>query len=151
MMIPIWEEVFQMTKGDQREIHRKLRILEHARQTGQVSRTCRYFGIGRANFYRWKRAFDRNGEDGLANAKPIPKTSPEVEDKVLHLRRTYHSALSASCGIWRAITRLECRMRPSTASLNAMASTVCRAVRGCAKSIQNNITSKCLATTSKWM
>ena len=95
MMIPKWEEVFQMTKGDQREIHRKLRILEHAQQTGQVSKTCRYFGIGRASFYRWKRAFERDGEDGLVNAKPIPKTSPnqtppEVEDKILHLRRTYH-------------------------------------------------------------
>jgi len=60
-----------------------------------VSKTCRYFGIGRASFYRWKRAYERDGEDGLANAKPIPKSSPnqtpvEVEEKVLHLRRKYH-------------------------------------------------------------
>jgi len=84
-----------MTKNDQREIQRKLRVLEHAEQSGQVSKTCRYFGIGRASFYRWKRAYARNGEDGLANAKPIPKSSPnqtppEVEEKVLHLRRKYH-------------------------------------------------------------
>ena len=62
-----------MTKEDQREIQRKLRVLEHAERTGQVSKTCRYFGIGWASFYRWKRAFERDGEDGLANAKPIPK------------------------------------------------------------------------------
>jgi len=84
-----------MTKVVQREIQRKLRVLQHAERTGQVSKTCRYFGIGRASFYRWKRAYERDGEDGLANAKPIPKSSPnqtpvEVEEKVLHLRRKYH-------------------------------------------------------------
>ena len=84
-----------MKKEVQREIQRKLRVLQHAERTGQVSKTCRYFGIGRASFYRWKRAYERDGEDGLANAKPIPKSSPnqtpvEVEEKVLHLRRKYH-------------------------------------------------------------
>jgi len=84
-----------MTKEDQREVQRKLRVLQHAERTGQVSKTCRYFGIGRASFYRWKRAYERDGEVGLANAKPIPKSSPnqtplEVEEKVLHLRRKYH-------------------------------------------------------------
>ncbi|WP_369682050.1 helix-turn-helix domain-containing protein [Malonomonas rubra] len=39
----------------QREIKRRLRILDHAKQTGNVARTCRYLGIGRATFYRWKR------------------------------------------------------------------------------------------------
>ena len=84
-----------MTKEDQREIQRKLRVLRHAERPGQVAKTCRYFGIGRASFYRWKRAYKRDGEAGLANAKPIPKSSPnqtppEVEEKVLHLRRKYH-------------------------------------------------------------
>jgi hypothetical protein len=35
--------------NDQREIRRKLRILEHAKATGKVSKTCRYFGIARAH------------------------------------------------------------------------------------------------------
>lgn len=95
MMALIGQEVFRMTKEDQREIQRKLRVLQYAERAGQVSKTCRYFGIGRASFYRWRRAFERNGEDGLVNAKPIPKSSPnktppEVEEKVLHLRRKYH-------------------------------------------------------------
>jgi transposase-like protein len=94
-MALIGQEVFGMTKEVQREIQRKLRVLQHAERTGQVSKTCRYFGIGRASFYRWKRAYERDGEDGLANAEPIPKSSPnqtpvEVEEKVLHLRRKYH-------------------------------------------------------------
>jgi hypothetical protein len=44
-----------MTK-DQREIQRKLRILRYAEEIGHVAKTCRYFGIGRASFYRWRKA-----------------------------------------------------------------------------------------------
>ena len=35
---------------DQQETRRKLRILDHAAASGDVSKTCRYFGIGRASF-----------------------------------------------------------------------------------------------------
>lgn len=84
-----------MTKDDEREVQRKLRILQHAEKIGHVARTCHYFGIGRASFYRWKRVYERDGEDGLVNAKTIPKnppnrTPPEVAVKVLYLRRKYH-------------------------------------------------------------
>ena len=41
----------------QREVRKKKRILEHAEMTGNVRKTCRYFGIGRATFYRWRQAF----------------------------------------------------------------------------------------------
>jgi transposase InsO family protein len=83
-----------MTK-DQREIQRKLRILRYAEEIGHVAKTCRYFGIGRTSFYRWRKDYAERGEAGLINAPPIPKrhanrTSPEREEKVLHLRRTYH-------------------------------------------------------------
>ena len=80
---------------DQHEVKRKLRILQHADETGHVARTCRYFGVGRASFYRWKNAYAKNGEAGLINRPSIPKqhynrTPPEIEEKVLHLRRNYH-------------------------------------------------------------
>ena len=83
-----------MTKND-RDIQRKLRVLRHAEQIGDVSRTCRYFGIGRASFYRWRAAFQKRGEVGLVNKKTIPRnpanqTPPEIVEKVLHLRQTYH-------------------------------------------------------------
>ena len=79
----------------ERDIQRKLRILRYAEQIGDVSKTCRYFGIGRASFYRWQAAFRRHGESGLANRKTIPKnpanrTAPQIVEKVLHLRQTYH-------------------------------------------------------------
>jgi transposase len=82
-------------KEDQRDIQRKLRVLEHADASSNFRKTCRYFGIGRASFYRWQAAYRRLGETGLINKRQIPKnpankTAPEIEDKVLHLRRTYH-------------------------------------------------------------
>jgi len=55
-----------MTK-DQREIQRKLRLLRHAEEIGQVARTCRYFGISRSNVYRWRQAYADHGEVGLQN------------------------------------------------------------------------------------
>ena len=81
--------------SDQRDIRRKLRVLRHAEANGSVVRTCRYFGVGRASFYRWKTAYKTKGEAGLINGKTIPKwhanrTPLEIEEKVLHLRRKYH-------------------------------------------------------------
>lgn len=80
---------------DQREIRRKLRILEHADRNGSVAATCRYFGIARASFYRWRDLYRQHGEEGLINAKPIARNHPnktpdEVVEKILHLRRKYH-------------------------------------------------------------
>ena len=81
--------------SQQRDVQRKIKVLRHAEQTGCVAKTCRYFGIGRASFYRWRSAYLKFGEAGLINAKPIPKnpanqTPPAIVDKVLHLRSTYH-------------------------------------------------------------
>ena len=80
---------------DQREIQRKLRILRYAEEIGHVAKACRYFGIGRSSFYRWRQAYGERGEAGLINAPPIPKwhanrTPREREEKVLCLRRKYH-------------------------------------------------------------
>ncbi len=78
-----------------RDVQCKIKILRYAEQSGCVAKTCRYFGIGRASFYRWRTAYRQLGEAGLVNAKPIPKNPvnrapPEIVDKVLHLRSTYH-------------------------------------------------------------
>ena len=79
----------------ERDIQCKLKVLRHAEQAGHVAKTCRYFGIGRASFCRWKSAYRESGEAGLINAKPIPKNPanqmpPEIVDKVLYLRSKYH-------------------------------------------------------------
>ena len=79
----------------ERDVQRKLKVLRHAEQTGNIAKTCRYFGIGRASFYRWKTEYEKRGEAGLVNAKPIPKnpanqTPPEIVEKILYLRAKYH-------------------------------------------------------------
>ena len=57
----------------QREIQRKLHILQYAEETGHLAKTCRYFGIGLTNFYRWCQSYKKYGEDGLINRAPVPK------------------------------------------------------------------------------
>ncbi len=84
-----------LTTNQERDVQRKIKVLHYAEQSGCVAKTCRYFGIGRASFYRWRSAFQSRGKAGFVNAKPIPKNPAnqiplEIVDKVLHLRRTYH-------------------------------------------------------------
>jgi transposase-like protein len=79
----------------QRDIRRRLRVFEYAQEVGNISKACRYFGISRESYYRWRLALAEKGEAGLVNSKPCPenprlRTPPEIEDKVLYLRRTYH-------------------------------------------------------------
>lgn len=79
----------------ERDVQRKLRIFQYAKEIGHVAKACRYFGIARASFYRWRELYKKDGEAELINKKPIPKnptnrTSSEVVEKVLHLRQTYH-------------------------------------------------------------
>ena len=80
---------------DEKEIRRKLRILEYAQNTGNLAKTCRYFGIPRSLFHVWRNAYQLNGDDRLKRRKPIPKTHlnqtpDEIGEKILYLRRKYH-------------------------------------------------------------
>ena len=61
---------------DQREIRRKQRGLEHACRHGDVSKACRYFGVGRSGFYRWRVANRRKGEAGLVGRRSVPHNPP---------------------------------------------------------------------------
>jgi transposase InsO family protein len=79
----------------QRDIQKKLRVLDHAQQTRNVSKTCRYFGISRQTFYEWRKNFKERGEAGLINGKPCPhnitlRTPPHIEEQILYLRKRYH-------------------------------------------------------------
>ena len=39
---------------EERDIRRKIKVLEHACSSGNVSKTCRYFGISRETYYCWR-------------------------------------------------------------------------------------------------
>lgn len=77
------------------DIRRKLKVLEYAIEINNVSKACRYYGVSRETFYRWKRAYDAKGENALINSKPCPenpkiRVPKEIEKKIIHLRKTYH-------------------------------------------------------------
>ena len=83
-----------MSKAEH-DIRRKRPVLEYAKRVGNVRKACRFFGVSRATFYRWRKAFEHEGEAGLIAKRPIarwhPKTTrPEIVELALHLRRTYH-------------------------------------------------------------
>jgi len=75
-------------------LQKKLAAIKYAKEWKNVSKACRTFCVSRAAFYRRRKIYAVDGEDGLKHRKPIardhPKRIPEsTVDKVLELRRTY--------------------------------------------------------------
>jgi transposase InsO family protein len=86
-----------MTKAERtRLVAWRFKVLQHAGAAPRnVARTCRYFGISRKTFYKWKRRYDAHREAGLCDRPRAPHRSPrstprEVVSKILYLRQTYH-------------------------------------------------------------
>lgn len=120
--------------GTRSEAARRLAILRHAREvTGNVARTCRYYGITRQAYYLWLRRYEELGLEGLRDRSRRPLVSPnatsaEVVGKILYLRRSYHFgphkiamylkryhdvAISPS-GVWRILKRLQMNRLPAS-------------------------------------
>ena len=59
---------------------RRVRVLDHARQTGNVAQTCRTFGISRKTFYEWRDRAERYGLEALVpkarRAPQMPSATP---------------------------------------------------------------------------
>ena len=84
-----------MTTEEQSDIRRKLKVLNHAKELGNISKTCRYFGVSRETYYQWKRAYEAKGESALINSKPCPqnpkiRVAADIEENILYLRKHYH-------------------------------------------------------------
>ena len=70
MKNPVYEQI----QG--RKVKARLRMLQHVqRVSGNVSQTCRFFGVSRALFYIWKKLFEKNGLAGLRDQPRRPYTS----------------------------------------------------------------------------
>jgi transposase len=112
----------------------RLAVIRHAEEvTGNVSQTCRYFGISRQTFYVWLRRYEEKGLEGLRDRSRRPHHSPnatsaEVVGKIIYLRQSYHFgphkiamylkryhdvAISPS-GVWRILCRLELNRLPTS-------------------------------------
>lgn len=71
----------------------KLVVLELAHHLG-VTKACREFDVARSSYYRWKQKYEKAGQSGLYRERPIAyhpphKTSSEVVEKILELRKEY--------------------------------------------------------------
>jgi transposase len=83
------------TLADAPVIRRKMFIVQYNRDTRNILKACKEFGVPRSSYYRWKKAVEKEGIEGLIRKKPVAKSHPrklppEVIENILHLRRTYH-------------------------------------------------------------
>ena len=60
-----------MTENEQKRLVRhRLAILRHVEEvTGNVSQTCRYYGISWPTFYKWLHRYEEKGLEGLETAR----------------------------------------------------------------------------------
>jgi transposase InsO family protein len=65
-------------REQQRKIKHRMAVLRHAEEFGNVSLTCRYFGISRPTFYRWRQRFEGHGPEGLCDLSSAPHHSPRA-------------------------------------------------------------------------
>jgi hypothetical protein len=67
-------------------------MLQHAeRVSGNVSQTCRFFGVSRALFYIWKERYEKHGVAGLRDKLRRPhqirfRIPPEIVSLILRIR-----------------------------------------------------------------
>jgi transposase len=79
-----------------RQAQRRLAVLRHAEEvTGNVSLTCRYYGISRNRFYKWKRRYEEESPDGLRDRSSRSRHSPRatgagIVSKIVYLRSNCH-------------------------------------------------------------
>jgi transposase-like protein len=90
-------------REQQRKIRHRLAVLRHCEEvTGNVSATCRYYGISRQCFYKWLRRYEELGEEGLRDGSSRPLNSPnetsaEVVGKIIYRASTITSGPRGRC------------------------------------------------------
>ncbi|MEX0874079.1 MAG: IS481 family transposase [Actinomycetota bacterium] len=117
-----------------RQAAHRLALIRHAEEvTGNVAKTCRYYGISRQVFYKWRRRYEESGVSGLSDRSRAAHhrphaTSTEVVGKIVYLRQHYHfgpqkismylkryHAIDVSTsGVWRILKRLHLNRLPSS-------------------------------------
>ncbi len=110
----------------------RLGIIRHAEEvSSNVAKTCRYYGISRACFYRWYQRYQAEGVDGLRDHSRRPLHSPratqaEIVGKIVYLRehyhfgpwkimiylKRYHEIEISKSGTWRILQRLKLNRLP---------------------------------------
>jgi transposase InsO family protein len=116
-----------------RNAARRLAIIRHVEEvSGNVAKTCRYYGISRQAYYLWYRRYLAEGVEGLRDRSKRPLASPtatrtDVIGKIIYLRQTYfgpmkikmylqryHDIDISNSGVWRILKRLELNRLPAS-------------------------------------
>jgi transposase InsO family protein len=112
---------------------RRLGVIRHSEEAiKNISKTCRYFGVSRAAFYRWRNRYQKYGAHGLRNRSRRPLNSPrttqaEIIGKIVYLReryhfgpwkiqmylRRYHDIMVSTTGVYRILKRLHMNRLPN--------------------------------------
>jgi len=84
-----------MTVKENRDIKKKLNVINYAKKIGNVKKAYRYYGISKSIYYVWIERYRQYGDEGLINNKPCPenlklRTPKHIEEKVIYLRKKYH-------------------------------------------------------------
>ncbi|VAW02697.1 Transposase, partial [hydrothermal vent metagenome] len=121
-------------REQQRLVNHRLAVIRHVEEvTGNVARTCRYYGISRPTFYRWLHRYEEKGLEGLRDRSSRPHHSPgatnaEVVGKIIYLRQNYHFGPAkiamylkryhditiSNSGVWRILVRLDLNRLPAS-------------------------------------
>lgn len=68
------------------DIARKKRVFAYAEQVGNIAKSCRYFGISRETFYKWKKQYALMGDEGLCTGLRRWRYG---DDESAHDRKSY--------------------------------------------------------------
>ena len=118
----------------ERGARRRLAVIRHAQEvSGNVAKTCRYYGISRNLYYKWYRRYEAEGVAGLRDRSRRPLNSPratelEVVGKILYLRQNYHFGPQkiamylaryhdieiSTSGVWRILKRVGMNRLPAS-------------------------------------
>jgi hypothetical protein len=88
-----------MTKAEQTRLTAwRLRVLQQAADDGNVARVCRWFGISRKSFYKWKRrrALAR-ATCVMARLVAIRATNVRIDDSPRKAGNASQTAIKTSC------------------------------------------------------
>ena len=78
-----------MTVKENRDIKRKLNVINYAKKIGNVKKACRYYGISKSIYYVWIERYKQYGDVGLINKKPCAenlklRTPKHIEENVIY-------------------------------------------------------------------
>lgn len=80
---------------EQREIHRKKRVIEYAEKVGNVRKGCRYSGVARSTSCLWRAKHRELGDEDLVNRRCVAHCRQDADRNG---RQGARGTLSAALG-----------------------------------------------------